>query len=361
MLLVSMGLRYIVNLHALNNEGSAGALTRVRRVPYIFIRKNGYKVREVNVVSGQSIAHAIQEHLVELSVKAGLNVCENCKRYVFVKQGGEEYLSDSVKKVLSEIKDKLSKVSLKDKISLLEKAEKAILSNCVVEDVGGFMIAIKNYPNIRRESSFKVSFLAPIMDEEFSENVYIESLQFARHEPATAVKKEEQEATEAAKKEEQEATERKEASAQMIFVQEVAGGVYGIKLDLEVSKIGRASISGFKKVLEDEEIKKRVDITIEAIRRTLGWFQFGAKRSRFNPIEVLVEAVIVVSDGMSVASPFVGDFYKETLKRAEAYKKIGGFVEVFHYKLGGEKSFDEVLNEAKRLILKKLEEELKAS
>ncbi len=333
---LSIGVRYLINLHALNNEGTAGNITRVRRVPYIIRTENGYQTIQVNVISGQSIAHAIQAHIADLGV-GKVPICEHCARHVFVKSGSKDYMPKEIENLLkpSQAGD------LSEQIKQYVKAEEALIKNCAVEDIGGFLVAATGLLNIKRESTFHVSFIAPIFD--YSNLAYIESLQFARHEPVQAAKK----------KKEEEA--REAAEAQMIFVQEVAGGIYGMRLDFNYGDIGHSLIGGRKKVLDDDQIKDRLRIALEAIKRTIGYAEFGAKRSRFLPIQELLEAVFIVSDGIPVSSPFTAsDFFNKTKRRAEAYKKLGGAGEVFYYRFDMDTDFEEVFSKVVEFILSNL-------
>ena len=136
----------------------------------------------------------------------------------------------------------------------------------------------------------------------------------------------------------------------MLFVQEVAGGIYGLRLDLNVAKIGRLSAMGLEDV-QDITRKQRVELALESIKRTIGYMQFGAKLSRFLPIQDLLDVVFVVSDGIPVASPFNDHFVEKTKKRVETYSTEGGNAKIFHYDPKSDKDFEEVFAEVRKYIL----------
>ncbi len=332
---LSIGARYLVNLHALNNEGTSGNLTRLRRVSYIVPDGNGsYKTLYVNVVSGQSIAHAIQAHIADLAMNKGLPVCRGCQHHAFIKHANKEYIEFEGEDFVNILKPSQKASGLEQQISLTKEAERKLLNSCVVEDVGGFLVAEKGYLNVRRESAFHVSFFAPTFDQATTN--YIESMQFARHDPTQAAKE-----TSESKASE---TEGRSAQGQMLFVQEVSGGIYGLRLDLDLKKVGRLAAVGIED-FDGSKREERLAVALEAIKRTVGYMQFGAKLSRFLPIQDLLDVVIVLSDGIPVSSPFRDDFVTKTKKRVETHAKLGGKAKLFHYDPNGTKDFEEVFHE----------------
>ena len=144
MVFFSLAARILMNVEALNMVESVGNYIRHRRAPIVVPRNGGFMLRFAPVISGESIAHAYQEILAEISLKTGLPVCDNCKIGHFIKHADE-----SVFEKWAQGKRGF-------------ELEKAIVENCVVEDIGGFMFA--GTEPVKRTSRFQVGYMVPALD-----------------------------------------------------------------------------------------------------------------------------------------------------------------------------------------------------
>ncbi|MDK2853922.1 MAG: CRISPR-associated protein Csa2 [Thermococcaceae archaeon] len=141
---LSVGVRFEANVEALNMVETAGNYGKHRRVPYLVEEDGKLKTVYVPAVSGESLGHAYQEHLVRESLSMSLPVCDDCHRGEFYKSMNKVHLQKKVNPIPEDPKE----------------IEAAIVRACVVEDVGGFLYAEK--PPVRRTSAFQVSYALPV-------------------------------------------------------------------------------------------------------------------------------------------------------------------------------------------------------
>lgn len=69
--------RLILDMHALNNEGTEGNQMLTRQVT---IADDAGKLHTVNAISGDMLKHIQAEHLIYVALKDNLPVCEPCRR-----------------------------------------------------------------------------------------------------------------------------------------------------------------------------------------------------------------------------------------------------------------------------------------
>lgn len=283
---ISVGVRFEANVEALNAVETVGNYSKHRRVPYLCYdeEKKRYRTVYVPAVSGESLAHAYQELLVHEALEAygeKAPVCEDCRRSEFFKSMNKEYL-----------KKKLKGGKIPEDPYLLENE---VISNCLVEDVGGFLYAEK--PPVKRSSAFQVSYALPIK----SVAIYsvTEPQLHARHAQLKEVK----------------APRRGEASEQMIYYVETGTAIYGFLLNLDLDAIGRSALTS-KIVIEDVEVKKRKEVAMKALVRMLSSRQFGAKLSRFFPMgDILSTAISITGHPFAVTSPIYSGYIMSTAER----------------------------------------------
>ncbi|MEM4447221.1 MAG: type I-A CRISPR-associated protein Cas7/Csa2 [Candidatus Jordarchaeales archaeon] len=317
---VSLGMRFLANIEALNAVESVGNVTKHRRAPIVVLdEKTGkYTIRYVPSISGESLGHAYQSNVVEFATEVyngNPPVCKWCSRGEFFKSMSLKFTHEEAKKVQEERK------STADLESVKHEFEKAVIRSCLVEDIGGFLLAEEDFP-VKRTSVFFTGYVVPTLDS--LEATVIDTQFHARHAPVMAGKKEEKEAT--GKKEEDEVAgeekqkkQKKEVAAQMIYYVEVASAVYGMRIDIDLDAIGRTKLVLVEDAVDAEERKKRVLCALGGLALTaLG--RFGAKRSRFNPISEVKSILVTVSDvySFSVTPPHTRDYIAFTLKRANA-------------------------------------------
>ena len=316
---VSIRGRVLVNVEALNMTESVGNYVKHRRVPVI--SPTTYATYFVPAVSGESIAHGFQEVLAEEAKNNNElkdKVCYLCKRGIFLKS-----TNNSV--IYKAFKDKLDTW----KISSESDFEKAIISNCIVEDVGGFLNASgqqekltddakqklasigimkkegnkysSTFGNIKRTSNFSTGYMIPT--KEALESVVIEPQLHSRYALGTPFVE-------------------KGTQGQMIYYVELSSAPYVFSFDLDTKYIGKLTFS-YEKVGElavdnDEERKKRIDVTLDSLKLFLTEMMFGAKKTRFLPIIDWESVVIAISDDVwTVPSPLSANYITNTLNKLD--------------------------------------------
>ncbi|HIP25487.1 MAG TPA: type I-A CRISPR-associated protein Cas7/Csa2 [Archaeoglobus profundus] len=308
---VSIRGRVLVNVEALNMTESVGNYVKHRRVPVVI--PETYTTFFVPAVSGESIAHGFQVVLAEEGKKNGLPVCKLCEKGIFLKSTNEEVF-----------KGAFGQNPPNNEFEF----EKFVVNNCLVEDIGGFMYASRTGRNVKRTSNFSTGYMIPV--KEVLENVVIEPQLHSRYALGTPYVKE---------------------GGQMIYYVELSSAVYTFSLDLDTRYIGCATFDyehAGTEVVNDR--KKRIEVTLDAIRRFLIEFMFGAKKTRFLPVIEWESLIIAVSDDVwTIPAPFTKNYVEKARKKME---KVSYNTKLFIYPEDGE--FEEVvisgIEEAKRRL-----------
>jgi CRISPR-associated protein Csa2 len=323
MVWLSVGLRAIVNLEALNMVESVGNVVRHRKAAIVYRREDGsYILRYVPAVSGESMAHAYQSWLVRLSKERGLPLCSFCEREEFVKHAQPQLFGEKEweKKLLDEISGqkgrgkKESKENSTDREEVAVKIEEEIVKNCVVEDIGGFLFAWE-IP-VKRTSRFYASYMVTVLDA--IDKSSLEPQMQVRHAPTASLK---------------------QKDAQMPYSVEVGSAVYGWSSLLDLGSIGLGSSGEIVK--DKEERKKRIEVAVDALSLMLETKVFGAKRTRFDPVMEYESILISLSKELpfTVSSPFTGDYIERTLKRVKSLNEKFKY----NFKLYGFSSMEDVI------------------
>ncbi len=297
MVFLSLGVRFKANVEALNMSETVGNVTRHRRVPVIVSEGDGFRLIYVPAISGESLAHAYQANLVEVAkvLYDGRPPLDPWSmRGEFVKFTDRAHLTDRLKSIIA------SKKSTEEK---QHEFERTAIVESIVADIGGFLYA--ENPPVRRTSVFQVGYAVPV--EEFIEATAIEAQVHTRQ----AVVGLEAEA---------------ERQAQMLYYVEVASAIYGVTFNIDLDGIGKTSMVRVEQVVSGEEWKRRVKAAIGALALTLGETMFGAKRSRFNPVLEVLNAVVAISHplGFTVTPPQKKNYIDETIARAKKYSELLG-------------------------------------
>ena len=331
MVYVSLGLRAIVNVEALNMVESVGNVTRHRKASIVYRSGDKYVLRSVPVISGESIAHAYQWWIAELSKKRELSLCQYCEQGEFLKHSdlnffGNKPWEQQLKNVISAKKEAYDP----------HEVEKTVVANCVVEDIGGFL-----YPGarpVKRTSRFQVGYMVPAFDA--IEKSSLEPQFHVRHSPSLVAQK------------------GARIQPQMIYYVEVGSAVYTLSFNIDLGGIGYTSMIRVESAVSDEERAKRVNVALDALALMLDNKVFGAKLTRFNPVIDYESILVSVSEGFifNISPPASKDYIKDTVVRAEKYEEIfGGKITLLGYKTGHEKVKDfntivELFNEVKNLV-----------
>jgi CRISPR-associated protein Csa2 len=279
MVFVSFGFRFRVNVEAMNMVESVGNYARHRTAPIIRqVLEDGnvrYEVQFLPIVSGQSLANAYMRALVDIAVRKPLPVCETCRNY----------------NVLNGFPKRPNIVDESD------SADKRI-TECVIEDVTGFMATEEKGRAIRRTSRIQFSHLIPDADS-------------ANHVPPMP----------------QFHVRYGEKETQTIYNIESASAIYTLVVNIDVDGIGK----GVSITTSDRET--RVEAALDALMLMLNGGYIGAKKSRYFPQMELLGAIAVVSNPYPfVVSPpkaklnndgaLLPWYLEDTLRRALEFKKI---------------------------------------
>jgi CRISPR/Cas system-associated protein Cas7 (RAMP superfamily) len=114
----------------------------------------------------------------------------------------------------------------------------------------------------------------------------------------------------------------KGTQGQMIYYVELSSAPYVFSFDLDTKYIGKLTFS-YEKVGElavdnDEERKKRIDVTLDSLKLFLTEMMFGAKKTRFLPIIDWESVVIAISDDVwTVPSPLSANYITNTLNKLD--------------------------------------------
>jgi CRISPR-associated protein Csa2 len=263
----SIALRFRVEVEALNMVEALGAYTRHRTASVLKRVKRGnavaYKLVVAPAVSGQSIANGYQRALVELAVREGLPVCDQCRRY--------ESIGGFIKHATEGKAD-----------------HDSLIQNCVVEDLTGFLVP---EAGVRRTSPVMFSYLVPdtesakaVLESQFHVRYNFETME---HNP---------------------------------FNIESGTAVYMLTVNIDVDRIGRRSDG---KAVPDRD--RRVELAFKALAALIEGLGFGAKKARYLPVVEVLGGVGAVSDPIPfvVSPPRVypdGDNYiSKTVSRASKY------------------------------------------
>ncbi|MEM3449916.1 MAG: type I-A CRISPR-associated protein Cas7/Csa2 [Nitrososphaerota archaeon] len=290
---LSLSLRLLINVESLNGVESIGNLSRHRTVPIVVKEEGqGYVIRFVPAISGESIAHAYQELLVKFALEVGLNVGKYSRQMEFLKFTDENILKEEGIEPPKDLED-------------IRRAEADIIHKDIVADIGGFLYA-GDYP-IKRTSRFQVGYMIPAQ-----ENISATALEaqfHVRHVPSEMKK-----------------GKAGETRAQIPYNIEVGSAVYTLTFNLDLDGISRVSTRFGKESKNENELEKerpqRIKIAMRALTEMLSSLQYGAKRTRFLPNVEPLSAVAAYSEkSVFIVSPGnFKNFIKTTQKRSQDYQ-----------------------------------------
>lgn len=293
--------RVLLNVEALNMTESIGNYVKHRKVPVLVPEKDGFTTYFAPSISGESISHGFQKVLAEEAIRNSIPVCKLCKNGIFLKSTNKKVLEGAFEGVPEK-----------------GQLEEFVISNCLVEDVGGFLYA--EAENIKRTSNFFVGYMIPV--KEALGNVVVESQLHSRYALGTQFVKDQ---------------------GQMIYYVELSSAVYTFAFDLDTKYIGRPAFyytSIGKEIMEGKERVERIRTTLEALKSFLLEQMFGAKKTRFLPVSEWESLAIGVSDKVwTVASPFSKNYIENTEKKKE---KVDYNTKLFIH-MAGQGSFEETV------------------
>ncbi len=283
---LSMSVRVLVNVEALNAVESLGNIIRHRKATIVIPRSVGTSRRlelvSVPVISGEALRHGYQCTLANLASVSGKPVCTFCSTCEFVKHG--------VRPLLEQFEPQLYN-AISGKSTLAEK-ERVIIENCVVEDVGGFLIPLE--PPVRRTSRLYMSYMIPsLADLKFSSEVQFHTRGAPQAENLVNLMREEKVGK--ARIEERE-------RPQSIYYVESSSAVYTFSATLDLSGIGVTSncdkSDGSKLICEKLDGRERLErarLAILALAELVKGGVFGGKQSSYRPHWMPLSIVISIS------------------------------------------------------------------
>ncbi|WP_456444057.1 DevR family CRISPR-associated autoregulator [Thermococcus sp.] len=393
---LSVGVRFEANVEALNMVETAGNYSKHRRVPYLVEEDGKLKTVYVPAMSGESLAHAYQEHLVGEALGLDLPVCDDCRRGEFYKSMDEVhlapklFLSDAVfKEVFRDIpsiatetlklleeelqKAKKGKNPKEEKIRQLEKyielirkfqesdnpRDLLVQNNALAAQLIGDLMIKKKVLNlspytieeiivkncvIEDIGGFMYAASPPVRRSSAFQVSYalpIKSMAlFATSEPQLHARHAQMDSS----------SKKSNASEQMIYYVETGTALYGFTFNLDLDAIGVSAITS-KPILDENEIKKRREAALKALFRMLSSAQFGAKLSRFFPVGGIREVAVAVTEyPFVVTSPIYDDYITKTERRL---KVLEGFGEGYLFTVATE---DKVPEEAMKEAMDYLKE-----
>ena len=316
-----MSVRVLANVEALNAVESLGNIIRHRKATIVIPRSVGTSRRlelvSVPVISGEALRHGYQCTLASLASVSGKPVCTFCSTCEFVKHG--------VRPLLERFEPQLHN-AISGKSTLAEK-ERVIIENCVVEDVGGFLIPLE--PPVRRTSRLYISYMMPsLADLKFSSEVQFHTRGAPQAENLANLMR-------------KTGIEERERP-QSIYYVESSSAVYTFSATLDLSGISVTSNcdkkDGSKLVcekLDGREGLERARLAILALAELVKGGVFGGKQSSYRPHWIPLSVVISISRPLRfmTAPAHKHEYIRETyeltsrnatlLKGDESLKSIG--------------------------------------
>ncbi len=278
MVYLSLSSRILLNIEALNMTESVGNFVRHRRAPIVIPTSNGYQLKYVPVISGESLAHAYQEILTKIAATTGLKVCNLCRQGIFLKHTDKSVFTRSGIPTPKDVKDPY-------------KVEEVIVKNCVVEDIGGFLYTDAA---LKRTSRVYFGYMVPALDTIKSSAA--EAQFHVRYDPQA----------------------KGEEAKQMIYNIEAGSALYTLSSLIDLCSIGVSSLKLENgkpaDLIGKDERKKRVDTALKALEVMITQQLFGAKKTRFNPQWRIMSIAVLVSTPLplNVIPAHTSKYVKET-------------------------------------------------
>jgi len=271
---LSISGRIILDMHSLNNEGGEGNQILTRQVT--IIDKNGSPVT-VNAVSGDMLKHIQAEHLYNVAIESGLNLCKSCKVFNANRITGDKKFTQSFKKSDPD-----------------EKVMDLLLKTCSIDDMEGILVT-NNNKNLPRKSVVEFGWLIAHPEASKTENFFHVKL-----------------VPDAGKE-----TGRDEEGAnvgQNIFHRPANSGIYSLVSNIDICRIGYNDISKVY-AINDTEREQRYQALLKSILYTF-LKPTGAMRNTQNPHIVNFEGVISYST-TSIPAPTVSALNNNYIEEIE--------------------------------------------
>ncbi|BDB98565.1 DevR family CRISPR-associated autoregulator [Saccharolobus caldissimus] len=329
---ISMGIRIIANVEALNMVETAGNLSRHRTVPIVVFSDGNYSLKWYPALSGETLAHAFQLALSNLEkTSSNPKLCYFCGIGEFIKHTALDFYQKILNNVnLPEWERNLLNIENEWDV------ENEIIKNCVVEDLGGFVIATaareeqkskkgkkkeeqeeeeqkteeqRTGISIRRTSAFQFSYVVPTLDAILSGSTTTDvQMQIRMASVGQSLAN----------------SVNYDNPIQAPYNKEISSTTYSFIFNLDADKICVNSYTN-SEVCEKGEKLRRITLALNAIKLVIDG-NFGASKSRYTSFlerELIVAAVTKGDVLFTVSSPSMrlNDFIEETIERAKSYLK----------------------------------------
>jgi len=267
--------RVELQLHSLNASGAIGNYTKLQE-GYVVV--DGEAI-PVPVITGNALNnwHARATVLKYLELGGTAVHKEQSVHQSIESSGltcGTAVHKEHYEKGMQRVSADLAKASgITDKTDRTD-AEKILVNGCSICDVHGFMLAEEGLPQVRRESTIKMSFAVPV------EKMVKEIRKFVITHNRVS----------------------KDPNEMMVIKREYASAIYGWLSVFDLSGVGRsqykkhpnAGVWAGEKIIEFDEVTKRVKAAILAYEALLTG-ELGASTSRALPLSKPVEIVAILT------------------------------------------------------------------
>jgi CRISPR-associated protein Cst2 len=275
---ISLVVKIQLNVHDLNNEAVAGNVTDIRMME--FLKEDGIRC-EAPCVSGRMLKHWHYEAVRQLIAQgqySGLSLCAGCR-------AGEPLRP-------SEVRD--------GRITQIASAEREVISNCVVCDVHGYLIAQEAEGDqrgisARRTSRVMFSWLMPVLGEEAISKQVI-------HNRVSS-----------------------DPDVMRPFNKSYASGIYSFVSSLDAERIGliELELGGDSPyaVSDANGRRDRIKVVIEAYRHLISG-KMGASLSHAVPHSSPVEVLVAYSENSPLPFPVSG-IYQDYIEKTRGLMPQG--------------------------------------
>ncbi|MCS6837187.1 MAG: DevR family CRISPR-associated autoregulator [Anaerolineae bacterium] len=302
---ISIAARVVLDLHALNNEGSESNRLLTRQVGIVTVGRNedgeaGYQRSVVNAVSGDMLKHIFADYFRHIALDRGLPLCDACKALDPARMNGNPDFAEYLK----------SKPSPADVITRL--------ISCALDDVCGILVTGEG-TSVKRKSAVEFGWMIGLPGvTEVQEFIH------ARHAITRLTRT--KATKESAKEQQEKAAQEKAANiGQMIFNRPASSGVYAFVAHLDACAIGFNDAEQ-KYMIDEAQRRARLQAALLSLAQTLIQPK-GALTSTQMPHVVDMQGYVSVSSRAATAplsSPLRDDFVEQAHKVADMNERLYG-------------------------------------
>jgi CRISPR-associated protein Cst2 len=302
---ISIAARVILDLHALNNEGSESNRLLTRQVGIVTPAQDesgeaGYQRSVVNAISGDMLKHIFADYFRHVALDRGLPLCEACKALDPARMMGNPDFVEYIKK----------KPAVDEIITRL--------IGCALDDVCGIMITGEG-TSVKRKSAVEFGWMIGLPGvTEVQEFIH------ARH-AITRLTRTKTTKDSDSKDKDKAAEEKAANTGQMIFNRPASSGVYAFVAHLDACAIGFNDAKQ-EYVIDEAQRQARLQAALLALAQTLLQPK-GALTSTQMPHVVDMQGYVSISSRAATAplsSPLRDDFIGQAQSVAAQNERLYG-------------------------------------